>query len=153
VWCDHNYPRWGEHTSASTVTTPPVLGVPASIMGRSFQSAWLRPFALPFAQWGSAQPTLPLPSLWTSKHIPSVNKSPIWSRKKSPILGMCSGPPWYYNPTIVKPDAPHPPPRNGDPAFLLLFPRPDALSPLRSVCVLSCVRVHHRPNASPTQGV
>jgi hypothetical protein len=28
------------------VTTLSVLGAPASIMGRSFQSTWLRPFAL-----------------------------------------------------------------------------------------------------------
>src|SRR5215208_1287528 len=33
-WCHHEYPRWGAHTSESTVTTLPVLGTPASIMGR-----------------------------------------------------------------------------------------------------------------------
>jgi hypothetical protein len=32
-WCEHTYPRWGAHTSESTVTTLPVLGAPASIMG------------------------------------------------------------------------------------------------------------------------
>jgi hypothetical protein len=39
----------------------------------------------------------PSPSLRLSKHSPSMKKSSIWSRKKSPILGMCSGPPRYYN--------------------------------------------------------
>jgi hypothetical protein len=32
----------------------------------------------------------PAPSLRLSKHRPSVKKSSIWSRKKSPNLGMCS---------------------------------------------------------------
>jgi hypothetical protein len=30
-----------------------------------------------------------------SKHTPSVRTSPIWARKRSLILGMCSGPPRY----------------------------------------------------------
>ena len=49
-WCDHDYPRWGEHTSESTVTTLPVLVAPASIMGRSSHVGYvtgLRPFAVP----------------------------------------------------------------------------------------------------------
>jgi hypothetical protein len=55
-------------------------------------------FALPFAQWGSAKPTIPhSPSVRLSKHQPSVKKSSIWARKKSSIWGMCSGPPRYYN--------------------------------------------------------
>src|SRR5215212_2499139 len=57
------------------------------------------------------------PSFGVSKHTSSVKKSYIWRRKKSPILGMCSDPLRYYNLTIVKPGAPLPPPRNGDPAF------------------------------------
>src|SRR5215208_5257220 len=49
-WCECNYPRWGGHTSESTVTTLPVLGAPTSIMGRSSHGGYvtgLRPFALP----------------------------------------------------------------------------------------------------------
>src|SRR5215211_817232 len=49
-WCHHEYPRWGAHTSESTVTTLPVLGTPASIMGRSSHGGYvtgLRLFALP----------------------------------------------------------------------------------------------------------
>src|SRR5215208_1351123 len=45
-WCDHDYPRWGEHTLCNGQLKRPVLGPPASIMGRSSQSTWLRPFAL-----------------------------------------------------------------------------------------------------------
>jgi hypothetical protein len=41
--------------------------------------------------------TPPLPSLEVSKHRPSVKKSSNWSRKKSPILGICSHPSRYYN--------------------------------------------------------
>src|SRR5829696_6506678 len=32
-WCDHEYPRWGAHTSESPVTTLPVLGASASLIG------------------------------------------------------------------------------------------------------------------------
>jgi hypothetical protein len=39
----------------------------------------------------------PSHSLVVSKHTSSVKKSSIWSRKKSPIWGMCSGPPRDYN--------------------------------------------------------
>jgi hypothetical protein len=47
---------------------------------------------------GERQPNAPpSPSLLISKHRPSVKKSSIWSRKKSPIWGMRSGPPRYYN--------------------------------------------------------
>jgi hypothetical protein len=47
--------------------------------------------ALPFAEWGErGVGAPPAPSLRLSKHRPSVKKSSIWSRKKSPILGMCS---------------------------------------------------------------
>jgi hypothetical protein len=53
----------------------------------------------PFAENGEA-PTprspFPLPRL-VSKHRPSVKKSSIWRTKKSPIWGMCSEPPRYYN--------------------------------------------------------
>src|SRR5215207_4708001 len=44
-----------------TDTTSSVLGASASIMGRSSQATGLRPFALPFAQWGSVGLALPLP--------------------------------------------------------------------------------------------
>src|SRR5215218_5171968 len=50
-WCDHDHPRWGEHTSESTVTTPPVLGAPASLIGSELpQSTLLRLFALPHSK-------------------------------------------------------------------------------------------------------
>jgi hypothetical protein len=52
-----------------------------------------------FLRMGDRQtdnPPFPLTRL-VSKHKLSVRKSDIWSRKKSPILGMCSGPPRYYN--------------------------------------------------------
>src|SRR5215217_2382283 len=33
-WCDHDYPRWGEHTLCNGhLECPPVLGSPASIIG------------------------------------------------------------------------------------------------------------------------
>src|SRR5215213_10475491 len=35
-WCDHDYPRWGGHTLCRGQIKAPVLGAPASIMGRSF---------------------------------------------------------------------------------------------------------------------
>jgi hypothetical protein len=61
--CDHDYPQWvGHKTSDSNPETHSlVLDPPASIRGRSPLGQELRPFALPFAQWGSAKPTLPLP--------------------------------------------------------------------------------------------
>jgi hypothetical protein len=39
----------------------------------------------------------PFPSLLVSKHKPSVKKSSIWGRKKSPMLDMCFDVPRYYN--------------------------------------------------------
>src|SRR5215211_2415859 len=72
----------------------------------------------------------PFPSLEVSKHSSSVEKSPIWARKKSPILGICPGPPRYYN--LINRQAGHllnlssPPER---PGFSLALPRPDALTP------------------------
>src|SRR5215210_4242535 len=38
----------------------------------------------------------PSPFLRISKHRSPVEESSIWSRKKPPILGTCSGPPRYY---------------------------------------------------------
>jgi hypothetical protein len=33
-WCDHDYPRWGEHTLCNGhLECPPVLGSPASLIG------------------------------------------------------------------------------------------------------------------------
>ena len=92
------------------LATPSVLGAPASLIGSEFsQSTWLRPFDPPrpdtarlplheTSQNGGA-PNLrsPSPSLQLSKYKPSVKKSSIWARKKSPILGMCSEPPRYNN--------------------------------------------------------
>jgi hypothetical protein len=49
-WCEYDYPRWGAHTTTQRTATPPVLGAPASIMGRSSHGGYvrgLRPFALP----------------------------------------------------------------------------------------------------------
>ena len=55
---------------------------------------------------GERQPnTPPSPSMRLSKHRTSVRKSPIWSRKKSLIWGMCYYPTRYYNLIIVKPGA------------------------------------------------
>ena len=45
-------------------------------------------------RWVGAPPS---PSLRLSKHRTSVKKSSIWSRKKSPIWGMCSVSPRYYD--------------------------------------------------------
>ena len=61
-------------------------------------SVYLAPalLALPFAENGGAWGRRSL-SLRLSKHTPSVKESSNWSRKKSPILGMCSDPPRYYN--------------------------------------------------------
>src|SRR5215208_7682263 len=44
LWCDHVYPRWGEHTSSpgKHTGTTPVLGASASIMGSEF-SVYLVP--------------------------------------------------------------------------------------------------------------
>src|SRR5215216_3999363 len=67
---------------------------------------------------GERQPhTPPSPSLGVSKHTPSVRESFIWRRKKSPIWGMCSDPPRYYNLTIVKPGAPLSPSEERRPGF------------------------------------
>jgi len=116
--------RFGQHGFNSLH----VLGAPASIMGSErpqFPSRGLRPFALPHSHAArlacadllrmgdrqSADP--PSPSLRLSKHRPSVKKSSIWSRKKSPIRGMCSYPPRYYNPINRQAGCPLnlPPPR------------------------------------------
>ena len=53
------------------------------------------------------------PSFGLSKHPPSVHKSSNWSRNKSLICDMCSGPPRYYNPIYRQAGYPlnHPPPR------------------------------------------
>jgi hypothetical protein len=81
-----------------TDTTSSVLGASASIVGPelpSYRTPALR-FALrTMGERGVGAP--PSPSLLVSKHTPSVKKSSIWSRKKYPKWGMCSGPPWYYN--------------------------------------------------------
>src|SRR5215208_5701994 len=67
---------------------------------------------------GERQPHAPpSPSLGVSKHTPSVRESFIWRRKKSPIWGMCSDPPRYYNLTIVKPGAPLSPSEERRPGF------------------------------------
>ena len=66
-----------------------------------------------FAKKGERQTYAPLsPYLGVSKHPPSVNKSSICGTKKSPILGMCSGPPRYYNLIRRQAGCPHPSPRS-----------------------------------------
>ena len=52
LWCDHECPRWGGHTSESIATSSALQLPPCSAhwllsYGRSFQSTWLRPFAKP----------------------------------------------------------------------------------------------------------
>src|SRR5215212_6030375 len=66
-------------------------------------------------------PPFPLSRL-VSKHTHSVRRSPIWGRKKSLILGMCSGPPRNYNQINRQAGCPQRlPPSQSGPAFLLLL--------------------------------
>src|SRR5215211_1958300 len=87
---------------------------------------------------GERQPYAPpSPSLLVSKHTSSVKKSSIWRRKKSPILGMCSGPTRYYNLTNRQAGCPLnlPLSSQSDPAFLM--PVLAVLGPMdRSLLVL-----------------
>src|SRR5215207_2583436 len=93
-------PGGGRHTLESTPATSSVLGAPDSLMRRSSHGAQvtgLWPFALPSQKGGAPNLRSPFPLLGGIKAHPSVNKSSIWGTKKSPILGMCSDPPRYYN--------------------------------------------------------
>src|SRR5215218_7716529 len=66
-------------------------------------------------------PPFPLSRL-VSKHTHSVRRSPNWGRKKSLILGMCSGPPRNYNQINRQAGCPQRlPPSQSGPAFLLLL--------------------------------
>jgi hypothetical protein len=62
-------------------------------------------------------------SIASIKAHPSVKKSPIWARNKSPFWGMRAGPPRCYDEHIVKPIRPSSPPRISGSAFLLPAPR------------------------------
>jgi hypothetical protein len=53
--CDHDYPRWGGHTTIRSTATPPVLGAPATIVGPELpgkRAPALFLFPVPF--WGFA---------------------------------------------------------------------------------------------------
>ena len=64
-----------------------------------------------FVEWGTPPGGPPLPSRLLSKH-----KTP---REKSPVCGICSGTPLYYNLLSYSRAPLIPPPRIGGPAFLL----------------------------------
>jgi hypothetical protein len=120
-WCDHDDPRWGEHTSESMPTIPPCSAHRLQLYGRSplLHGALALRFAL---RTMGERPTYapPSPSLLISKHRPSVKKSSIWARKKSPIWGMCLGLPRNYNQINRQAGCPQRlPPSQSGPAFLL----------------------------------
>ena len=102
-------------------------------------SVYLTP-ALRFAllRMGEHQsPVPPSPSLRLSKHRPSVKKSPNWARKKSPILGMCSDPPRYYNPINRQAGRPlRLPPSQERPGFSVDCP-PVVLGPMNRALFVS----------------
>jgi hypothetical protein len=114
-----------------------VLGAPASLIGSELSSLLGSDPSICLVLMSQGHPCAdihrigerqtyapPSPSLEVSKHRPSVKKSSIWARKKSPILGMCSAPPRQYNPVNRQAGYPLnlPPPESG-PAFLLPYQR------------------------------
>jgi len=65
-WCDHDYPRWGEHTSSpgKHTGTTPVLGAPASLIGSELSSLLGSGLYTVLGRVVSAHPPTTRPSLY-----------------------------------------------------------------------------------------